>query len=408
METYGIVILLVGSLMGLLTSYTDIKTGFIFDNHVFPSLLLLERLRGKGEEEEEEVSLPRWLEKVIIPATEVGFILYLYLGLKTGDYLLAVSGFLGFFIGLILGLLLYYTGAWASGDVLILAAFSALLPYPLSVARVVAPYETSYPLYPLAILFNSILAVFPFLFIYAFGILIVRRKTDRLKMVFSEKALLSFEVALWLMAGIALAVLLEGLGVSLGAVYRYLLTLLILAVFGKYRRVGDVIGAVSFAYLVYLAGIDSIYAFIKLLAVLYAFKLFFSVVKVLREEALVEEVPVEELREWDILGETIYIEDGNVKRDRRGFFDVLKEVITTGNLNVVTARGGEVIASSTAEGLTKEQIEKLKKLVEDGKLENRFLRKKAMPFAPSIFIGFLISALWGDIFWWLVLKTAGL
>ncbi len=408
MSVEALLILLVGSLAGVLTSYTDLKTGFIFDNHVFPLLALIEKLKGL-EEEDEDLPLNPLLLKIPVPAVEVGILLYLYLGLKSGDVMLALSGIIGFLLGLVLGLVLYYAGAWASGDALLLAGFSALLPYPLHYASVVAPYETKYPLYPVAILFNSVLAIFPFLFLYALGVLIVRKKTERLKQVLFEKANLSVEVALWLVAGIAVSIALQNAGIALPSVVRYLLTVVLIAVFGKYRKGGDVIGLVSLAYLVYLLRMDAVYSFIKLAIVLYLFKVFFSVVKVLREEALVEEVTVDELREWDILGETIYIEDGEVKRDRSGFFELLVRAIREGDLSVLTSPvRGEVIASPTAEGLSREQIEKLKALVAEGKIENRFLRKKAMPFAPSIFIGFLIAFFWGDIFWWLVLKTAGL
>ena len=407
MDPLTILILLVGSFMGILTSYTDLKTGFIFDNHVFPLLALVERLRGL--EEEEEVPLNPVLTKIPVPAVEAGILIYLYLGLKSGNPLVALAGIIGFFVGLVLGLILYYAGAWASGDVLVLAGFSALLPYPLHYARVVAPYEVRYPLYPIAVLFNSILAVFPFLFAYALGVLIARKKTKKLRQVLFEKANLSVEVALWLMAGVAVSVLLQRAGWTLPAPVRYLLTIVTILIFGKYRRVGDGIGLASLAYLTYLLGLDAAYGFLKLAVVLYLFKVFFSVVRVLREEALVEEVTVEELGEWDILGETIYIEDGEVRRDRSGFFELLVRAIKEGDLSVLTSPvRGEVIASPTAEGLSREQIEKLKALVEEGKIENRFLRKKAMPFAPSIFIGFLIAFFWGDVFWWLVLKTAGL
>ncbi len=409
MLAYEAVVLIVGSIMGILTSYTDIKTGFIFDNHAFPLLGIIERIRGATEEgEEEELPLPQWVGKVIVPAAEIGILLYLYLGLSKGSILLALSGLIGLIVGFILGMVLYYAGAWASGDVVVLAAFSALLPLPLSYARVVAPYESTYPLYPLSILFNSILAVFPFLFFYALGVLLVRKETEELKAVFTEGLTLTLEVSLWIMAGIGLAIVLENRGIALNPVIKYLLTLAIIAVFGKYKKAGDAVGLAVLGYLIYAGGADVVYAYGKLFAVLYVFKVFFSVVKVLRKKALVEEVPVEELREWDILGETIYINGDDIVRDRRDFFEVLKEAVLSGNLKALSGTQRDVIASPSAEGLSGEQIEKLKEFVREGKLENRFLRKKSMPFAPSIFLGFLISALWGDIFWWLILKTAGL
>ncbi|WP_367884958.1 A24 family peptidase C-terminal domain-containing protein [Thermococcus sp. JCM 11816] len=108
-----------------------------------------------------------------------------------------------------------------------------------------------------------------------------------------------------------------------------------------------------------------------------------------------EEVPVEELHEWDILGETIHELNGEVKREREGTIERFKRALSTWDFSEIRPKVGRVVASPTAEGLTKEQIEELKKLVEEGKLENRFLRKKAMPFAPAIFLGFLISYFWG-------------
>lgn len=69
---------------------------------------------------------------------------------------------------------------------------------------------------------------------------------------------------------------------------------------------------------------------------------------------------------------------------------------------------GKEIAGFSVEGLTKEQIEELKKLVSEGKLENEFLVRKAMPFAPALFLGVLTSYFFGDILWWIILKVSGM
>ncbi len=141
-----------------------------------------------GGEEEEEDDLPRWVSKLIIPAVEIGIIYHLYLGIREGNPLMAASGFIGLVLGFFLGLLLYYMGAWASGDAVVLAGFSAILPYAPPTASVVAPpYALNYPpLYPLAILLNSIIAIFPFIFIYALGVLLIRKKFRELTAIFTE------------------------------------------------------------------------------------------------------------------------------------------------------------------------------------------------------------------------------
>ncbi|AIF69325.1 hypothetical protein PAP_04570 [Palaeococcus pacificus DY20341] len=374
-----VVLIILGVILGVLTSYTDIKTGFIDDKHVFPIAAL-------------------------------GVLYYLYQGFFVEhNTLLALSGLIGLGIGFLLGYLLYFIGGWASGDVVILMGFSALFPYASSYAKIKAPYAILYPLHPITLLFNSIIAIFPVIFLYALGVLIARKRTERLKTVFLEKADLSIEASLWIIASlIAIIVVQAKLGITLNPAVRYLITIALITILSRFKKAGDVLGILALAYGLYSIGLDMIYAYLKLLVALYVFKIFFSIVKVLREEVLVEEKPIEEIKEWDIIGEWIYEKDGEVLRDRESFFDKFKKAFASGDLSILKPSYGNVITSPTAEGIRREQLEKLKALVEEGKLENSFLVKKAMPFAPALFLGFLISIFYGDIFWWLVLKMAGL
>ena len=400
--------LLVGLAMGLVTSYTDLKTGFIFDNHVSLTLVLLGKILG-WEEEEEELSLPRWVEKIPIPAVEIGVIYYAYRGLSEGSALTALSGIIGLLVGLLLGLMLFYIGAWASGDALILAGFSALLPYPPDTAKVVAPYYTHYPLYPVAIFLNGLIAVFPFIFIYSIALILLRKRFSELRAIFVSGTRLTAELTLWIIAAVGIRVILElKAGLTVSPVLWWIATIALVALFGKFRKLGDVAGIVLLAYLLYLQPAETAIAVLKLFTFLYAFKVFLALVKFIRREVLVEEVPVEELREWDILGETIFEKDGEIGRDRTDPFERFKAALLSGDLSTLKPDYGRIIASPTAEGLTKKQIEELKRLVEEGKLKNHFLRKKAMPFAPAIFLGFLISYFIGDLFWLLELKLMGL
>ncbi|ASJ07580.1 A24 family peptidase C-terminal domain-containing protein [Thermococcus pacificus] len=396
--------LLLGLVMGAITSYTDLKTGFIDDINVFPTLALIGKLRGWEGEESEGL-----LDKIPIPAVEVGILYYLYLGLKEDNTLLAVSGLVGFVLGLILGLLLYYIGAWASGDVLILAGFSALLPYPPENASLVPPYAVGYPLYPLTILLNSLIAIFPFIFLYAFGVILLRRQFDELRRIFTDGARLTAEVSLWIMAALGFRLILyDFTGVAIVGIWSWLFTIVVIYVLGKFRKAGDVIGLAVLAYLLYTDPLPMARAFLKLLAMLYLFKVFFSLARFMRTGVLMEDVPVEELEEWDILGETVFEREGEVLRDRSDLFTRMKNAVTSADPSLLRPDYGRIIASPTAEGLRREQIEELRKLVEEGKLENRFLRKKSMPFAPALFLGFLISYFWGDIFWWIQVKIAGM
>ncbi|MDN5320062.1 MAG: archaeal preflagellin peptidase FlaK [Thermococcaceae archaeon] len=363
-----------GVIMGILTSYTDIKTGFIEDKHVFP-------IAG------------------------IGVLYYLYYGLAVKhDLFYAFSGLIGLAIGFLLGYLLYLMGGWASGDVVILMGYSALFPYASSYAKIVPPYAARYPLHSITLLFNSILAVFPFIFFYSLAVLVVRRRTTRLKEVFLNKWPKPFEVALWVSAAfVVLGIVGEALPLHFGV----LIWAITIAILAKLQKVGDVVGILLFAYGAFETP-EIIYSYLKLAATFYAFKVFFSLVKVLREEVLTKRVTVDELKEWDILGEWIYEKDGKIYRDRESSFDKLVRALRTLDLNALRVEYDKLIASPTAEGLKKEDVETLKALVNEGALENEFLVRNAMPFAPALFLGFLISVFYGDLFWWLVLKSIGL
>ncbi|QDA31862.1 transposase [Thermococcus indicus] len=404
METIPLVL---GLLAGVLTSYTDIKTGFIFDNHAFPTLTLIGRLLGWEEEEEEESELPTWLGRIVIPAAEVGVLYYLYRGIMAHDGLMTASGFIGLILGFVLGLLLYYIGAWASGDVVLLAAFSALLPLAPSTADVVPPYGTTYPLYPLAVLFNSILAVFPFIFVYSLAVLVLRRRFHALREVFVGGLRTTVEFTLWIVAVITVQAILGSAGIS-SPITGILVALVLLPVFMRLHHLGNAAGILSLGYLMYLEPTVALLTAGKVFALVYLLKVLLSTVRFMRLDVLMEEVPVEELKEWDILGEVIHETNGEVMRDREDGIERIKRALVSWDLRLLRPRRGRIIASPTAEGLRKEQIEELKRLVEEGRLENSFLRKKSMPFAPALFMGFLLAYFWGDIFWWLVLRVAGL
>ncbi|WP_457752881.1 A24 family peptidase C-terminal domain-containing protein [Thermococcus sp.] len=397
-----------GVIMGFLTSYTDIKTGFIYDEHVSLLLTIFQKFK-KNQGENPEQSWKGVIPKIIVPALEIGILYYVYLGIKSNNIALALSGIIGFMIGLLVGYGIYLMGGWASGDVVILATYSALFPYASEFAKIKAPYAVYLPLHALTLFFNSMLAVFPFLFVYAFANLIVKKKTDKLKVIFTENVTLTAELTLWIMASLGFFVVLQYyLGIALYPLVRWVGTFILIAILAKYKKVGNAIGIIAIIVFAYTLGVAFLVSFVKLLVTFYIFKVFFSLTKVLREEILVDRRPVEELKEWDILGEWIYEKNGEILRDRESFTDKFKKALVAGNLSLLKLSYENVIASPTAEGLTKEQIEKLKRLVEEGKLENEFIVRKAMPFAPALFFGFLISVFYGDLFWLLLQKMSGL
>ncbi len=79
---------------------------------------------------------------------------------------MVASGALGAAIAFAIGYAMWLTGGWAGGDVKLFTALGALLPVFVP-AYSPAPYSSTYPLFPLTILLNSVLVAIPILLVYA-------------------------------------------------------------------------------------------------------------------------------------------------------------------------------------------------------------------------------------------------
>ena len=103
--------------------------------------------------------------RLTIPLIVVGILCHLLLGVYLWDLSAAVSGPVGAAIAFGIGYAMWLTGGWAGGDVKLFTALGALLPM-FSPPHASAPYSSGYPLFPLTILFNSVIAVIPVLLVY--------------------------------------------------------------------------------------------------------------------------------------------------------------------------------------------------------------------------------------------------
>jgi len=114
--------------------------------------------------------------------------------------------------------------------------------------------------------------------------------------------------------------------------------------------------------------------------------LVYALVQKLRGKgAFYEEKKITELREGDIPAEFIYLKNGEVKRERP--------------LLLVHERCDKVLAHpKRAAGLTEEQIEELKRLATEGRIENRIKIKKGIPFGPFLAAGLLVGLTVGDLY----------
>lgn len=342
--------------------------------------------------------------KLTFPMIAIGILIHALNGIYISDLLVVMSGLLGALISFIFGYILWILGAWSGGDVKLLAGFGALLPYGI-------PNVTGYPSlspvpiigfapYPffITIFINSVIGIAPFLLFFVFYI--GRNKKEDLKKIFEpfSKPLVIVEASLVIMGFGYTGVLISGL-IRLRYAFIIVLPMLFLAyrLEIKVRRVLTLLFLVLmiFSYTnIYRIVIIWFYIFIMVLFV----QFFITFAGVTRTKILVDQKRISELQEGEISGETIYIKNGEIIRQKGYGIKEIVDRALNGDFDVFRPR--DVIVSSTsAAGVTLEQIETLNELVKENKLENEITVKKGMPYGPALFIGLFISVIFGDLFW---------
>jgi len=120
-------------------------------------------------------------------------------------------------------------------------------------------------------------------------------------------------------------------------------------------------------FLLFLAPENIEFILIVLVALLPVFVILTAFLKVVEKIAMQKTIDVSELKEEDTLAEDIF------------------------------AGGKKIAGKNDITGVTKEQVEKIKKFAEEGKISNKITIKWGMKFVPVLFLGFLIFVVYGNV-----------
>ncbi len=334
----------------LAASYTDLKSGIIPNKLTFPLMLL-------------------------------GLVGYLFYSLYSGNLSIFLTTLKAFLTVFVLSYILWAVGVFSAGDAKEFMFLSALVPFYPDFLRA-SPALPTYP-FPVAFLINTFLVIFPAIFLYGLFLTVKHGKLSELKLDF-KKYLLG---ALVLLTAYLFSELTFSLGFFIFLASLYLIKsklqkiLLISMVTGIY-----IIFNFSPGVLEYLAVRYAI-----ILAIFVFSGTFMALISVIRKYALMKEIKISELEEGMISGEEIYIRNDEVIREEP---DYIKKALKMFR----GERGKEMqILSTKASGVSVDEIERLRELVEEGKLEDSIKIKRRMPFAPIILAGFILSLVYGDI-----------
>ncbi len=308
------------------------------------------------------------------------------------------------------GYVFWKLGAWAGGDVKLFTALAALLPfYPLTlnynILGVAFPVVSNYG-FPFTLIINSILAILPFLLIYVLYIA-ARKKPYLIDELLTPVKEYRKNIVLSLVITLVVILtyyyiypLLPYQILILAAILIYVLTFIISKAPNRIKAVVISILTVFVLYnnfnnLSFISSMIILFmlTFISLTIIGIIIKLLGSVNK----KALQDEYEITDLKEGMIPAYNMYERNNEIYIDDKGFFDKIKESIKNSDPAGITVPKGKLLISSMAAGLTDDNINLLKKLSEENKIASKFKIKRGVPFAPSIFIGLIISLFIGDL-----------
>ncbi len=363
---------LIAILACIYASYTDLKNGIIANKLTFPLIGLGIILNG-------------------INAFLIGNLMFLV-------YTLVFTTTI-----FVLGYLFWKLGAWAGGDVKLFTALAALLPFqPLIINYTVLGYSiplmASYP-FPFTVIINSILSILPFLLIFVFYIVYTEKKHLLGQLVtpvkeYQKNLLLALVVTSAVTIALFITPFLPFQLIILSLILIYILTMVISRI---PNRIKAVVVSVITVYALYqnlqvtLIGIAVIFISITIIGIIR------SLLTSVNKEALQDDVKIENLKEGMIMAYGLYEKDNEVYFDKEGLISKFKKSAKSGEVTSLNTPKGKLLVGNLAAGITPKNIELFKELAAKGKLEDTVRVKRGVPFAPSIFIGLLISLFIGDL-----------
>lgn len=281
------------------------------------------------------------------------------------------------FITFIFSLVLYKLGAWAGGDVKLFTALGALVPLAptrlVETSRIPNIY-TNYPLFPFLILENSVVIAFPFIMTYVFWKTFSNKKLKNefktmLKNTVIKSVCLSASVF-----GILAILSLVGLPSWIS-----LFPLLILAFLPRKFWYGFSCGLLVAGLLIN----ENWLMFVSLLLTsLFGFGFMEAVIH--GRKALQRRIAVRKLKEGMISAELVFIKNGKVRKSSRSWLEKIRHLEPPNT----------IVSDLSATGLTRRQIENLKKFG-----IKSILVKESIPLIPILLLGCIASLLVGDLVW---------
>ncbi|MFH1588655.1 MAG: prepilin peptidase [Candidatus Diapherotrites archaeon] len=351
--------------------------------------------------------VPDWLNYGLIA---FGLTAWLVYGLISNSIELFFTALIVTIMAFIGGYALWKTGVWAGGDVKLFTALAALNPINYAILRdlfgineLIASIglnglisSSELPVFPLTLFIYSLFSIVPFGAVMSLKA--VKKNKELRKELFDESKKLLISL---IKLGIILVGLKEILGV-LGISVIWILPLLFLIAFQK-KTMNSVIVILLFIAGICFNGLNALTEIISIAVPLFAIYFLLKFFLISRKHVFSYEKKITELKEGEIIGETVVLEEGKVKiihsLEIKKIINYFKSNKLQELLNELNPKGKIIASHRSAAGVTEEQLKELNELIEKKLIENRITVKKSAPMVPIVLIAYVLSQLIGDIIW---------
>lgn len=326
----------------------------------------------------------------------IGLILFAIQSIMQNSPLPFIYSFFGMSIGFFFGWIMWKAGIFAGGDVKLFMGLGALNPFTPALIKIGLLTNSSLPLFPITLFIYSLFAFLP----YGIFIVLIRLSKNKKmqKEIFEEmkpKILLSIHVALF--ASAAYAILLN---YSINSLW----TILLILIWGAFKANKKYVTIITLIVAIILNPILFTNALIA--AMLFSV-IFYSLIKILFsvKRVLVSEIEVKKLTEGMIPAKTLIWKGKKVVELEGIDLNLITKLIKEKNSNALKemlAPKKEIISGVKARGLNDEELKIVKKLAKEGLIPKKMQIKESMPFVPTMFLGYILCLILGDIIFLLI------
>ncbi len=341
--------------------------------------------------------------KLTLPLIGVGIALNAFYAFLINDVMYIVIAIIFTALIYVISYILWRFGAWAGGDAKLFTALAALLPFQPFIVNYTL-FNMNFPVtsaygFPITLIFNSIISLLPFLLIYVLFIILSSKKyliDELIEPIKDYKK--NFVLTLSITGAATLAILIAPFLPYKLIIFVIIMIFLFSFIISRLpKAVKAVVITVLTIYALYTGFQLTLVSIATLFVTMTIIKLIIKIMTSITKKALQDNYKVEDLKEGMITSYKMYESDDKIIFDNKGIMEKIRESAKKGDLYGLMKPEGKLLIGTMAAGLSEDDINLLKKLVAENKIENNIKIKRGIQFAPAILIGLLLSLFIGDL-----------